>query len=118
MFPMREQPGAMKDVYRELNAHNPNTDFQNKQTGGGHYADQRGDRIQNVRAADNAQSCCIKSCIKLTRATYLFKLYYMLNNDKHYWIIDIPLNVLATNYNTNYIDCTIINRVQVKLKVS
>ena len=41
----------------------------------------------------------------------------MLNNDKRYLIIDIPLKVLPMNYNTNYIDCNILNRVQVELYV-
>ena len=53
----------------------------------------------------------------LTRATHLYGLYYMMNNDKRHWIIDIPLNVLTTNYNTNYIDCTILNRFQVEIEV-
>ena len=41
----------------------------------------------------------------------------MLNNDKRYYIIDIPLNVPLTNYNTNKIECNILNRVQMELKV-
>ena len=37
----------------------------------------------------------------LTRATHLCGIYHMLNNGKRYFIIDIPLNVPPTNYNTN-----------------
>ena len=33
----------------------------------------------------------------LTRATHLYELNYMFNNDKRYLIIDIPLNVIPTN---------------------
>ena len=48
----------------------------------------------------------------------LYELNYMLNKYKRYLIIDIPLTVLPTNYNTNYIDRTILNMVQVELEVS
>ena len=37
----------------------------------------------------------------LTRATHFYGLYYMLNNDKCYFITDVPLNVIIKNYNTN-----------------
>ena len=37
----------------------------------------------------------------LTRATHFYGLYEILNNDKRYWIIDLLLNVITKNYNTN-----------------
>ena len=41
----------------------------------------------------------------------------MLKNDKRYWIIEIPLNIISINYNTNYIECIILNMVLVELEV-
>ena len=60
---MKEQTGAMDDLYRELNTHNPHIDLQNKKNGEFPSADRKSAGIKNVHSAHNVKTCCVTSFI-------------------------------------------------------
>ena len=105
----------MDDFYRGVNIHKPHTYQQEKM---------EKFRLQTGKFLDFKMyvlhTMCKPVVLHITflrGATHFCGLYYMLNNYKLYFNIDIPLNVPPTNYNNNSIVFTILNRFQMDFKV-
>ena len=90
----------MDDFCRELNIHKPRKYLQNKKL---EKFTLRTGKVLGLKMYVLNTMCkpVVLYPAFLTRATHLYGLYYMLKNDKHYWIIDIPLNVIPKNDTTN-----------------
>ena len=90
----------MDDFCRELNIHKPRKYLQNKKL---EKFTLRTGKVLGLKMYVLNTMCkpVVLYPAFLTRATHLYGLYCMLNNDKRYCIIYIPMNVLPTNYNTN-----------------